>query len=379
MSEIKVSKLTNRAGTGAPNFSQGIKISGTASTLLAPTRTESATEPTSPANGDTWYDTDNDTYDVYINDEWKRFIGASADTGPAWVGDRGLVGGGYRAGYTYSNVIDYFDITTSGNATDFGDLTVSRGYIAATGSSSRAVFGGGDSAGLTTIDYVTPSTTGNATDFGDHTTNKKDDDAAGNGTRGLFCGGQYDTTSADEIEYITIDTTGNATAFGDLTQQRHNCCAVANSTYCLQAGGYGGAPSYTGDGSIDYVTIDTTGNATDWGDLVGTNEHEMKSGSDENRGVMMGGYTSDRSNQIQYISLSSTGNASDFGDLLAAVSSGSATSNGTYATHMGGFVTGSGQSNVIQIVTIQTTGNASDHGDLTTTAQIAGATSGAAS
>lgn len=81
MSEIKVSKLTNRAGTGAPDFSQGLKISGTALTLLAPTRTESATEPTSPSNGDTWYDTANDTYDVYINDEWKRFIGASSVSG----------------------------------------------------------------------------------------------------------------------------------------------------------------------------------------------------------------------------------------------------------------------------------------------------------
>lgn len=79
MSEIKVSKLTNRAGTGAPDFSQGVKIEGTASTLLAPTRTESATEPTSPSNGDTWYDTDNDTYDVYIDDEWKRFIGESSE------------------------------------------------------------------------------------------------------------------------------------------------------------------------------------------------------------------------------------------------------------------------------------------------------------
>lgn len=85
MSEIKVSRLTNRAGTGAPDFSQGVKISGTASTLLAPTRTESATEPTSPANGDTWYDTDNDTYDVYINDEWKRFLGEGG--GGSWTVD----------------------------------------------------------------------------------------------------------------------------------------------------------------------------------------------------------------------------------------------------------------------------------------------------
>lgn len=85
MSEIKVSKLTNRAGTGAPDFSQGLKISGTASTLLAPTRTESATEPTSPSNGDTWYDTDNDTYDVYVNDEWKRVLGESST--PDWTVD----------------------------------------------------------------------------------------------------------------------------------------------------------------------------------------------------------------------------------------------------------------------------------------------------
>lgn len=85
MSEIKVSKLTNRAGTGAPDFSQGVKISGTTSTLLAPTRTEGATEPTTPANGDTWYDTANDTYDVYINDEWKRFIGEASSYD--WVAD----------------------------------------------------------------------------------------------------------------------------------------------------------------------------------------------------------------------------------------------------------------------------------------------------
>jgi glutamine cyclotransferase len=36
-------------------------------------------------NGDTWYDTDNDTYDVYINDEWKRFLGAGG--GGNWTVD----------------------------------------------------------------------------------------------------------------------------------------------------------------------------------------------------------------------------------------------------------------------------------------------------
>lgn len=86
MSELSVTKITDRVGTGKVNFSQGFKVAGTLDTTLVPTRTEGNTEPATPANGDTWYDTDNDTYDVYINDEWKRFLGAAA--GPvSWTFD----------------------------------------------------------------------------------------------------------------------------------------------------------------------------------------------------------------------------------------------------------------------------------------------------
>ena len=42
---------------------------------------------------------------------------------------RGLFGGGY--GNDNSNVIDYVTIATTGNATDFGDLTVGRHRLAA--------------------------------------------------------------------------------------------------------------------------------------------------------------------------------------------------------------------------------------------------------
>ena len=80
MSELEVTQITDRAGTGKPNLSQGFKVSGTLDTTLVPTRTEGNTEPSTPANGDTWYDTDNDTYDVYLDGEWKRFLGASASS-----------------------------------------------------------------------------------------------------------------------------------------------------------------------------------------------------------------------------------------------------------------------------------------------------------
>ena len=103
----------------------------------------------------------------------------------------------------------------------------------------------------------------------------------------------------------------------------------------------------------------------------------MASASDETRGVMYSGYQGSRSNQIQYISLESTGNSTDFGDLTAARNQACGTGNGTYAVCCGGY--NGNVLNVIDIFTIQTAGNATDHGDLTTSTRYAGATSGAAS
>ena len=61
---------------------------------------------------------------------------------------RALVAGGNRG--SGSNVIEFFSMVSTGNATDFGDLTTAREkHLAGMGSSTRAVFGGGDTdAGL---------------------------------------------------------------------------------------------------------------------------------------------------------------------------------------------------------------------------------------
>jgi hypothetical protein len=79
-----------------------------------------------------------------------------------------LFGGGEAAGPANSNIIDYVTIATTGNATDFGDLTVARYYISATSSSINGVFAGGYTGAYSNIiDYVTIASTGNALDFGD--------------------------------------------------------------------------------------------------------------------------------------------------------------------------------------------------------------------
>lgn len=82
------------------------------------------------------------------------------------------VGKGLVAGDTNAyNTIDYFSVVaTSGNSTDFGDLTVGRKGLAACSSKLYAVFGGGwveDGAYYNVMDYITIATTGNATDCGD--------------------------------------------------------------------------------------------------------------------------------------------------------------------------------------------------------------------
>ena len=82
-----------------------------------------------------------------------------------------MTAGGRTGASPYSNVIDYVTIATTGNSTDFGDLTNGRAFFGSAGSPTRLTFGGGalDTSGNTTntIDYVTIATTGNAIDFGD--------------------------------------------------------------------------------------------------------------------------------------------------------------------------------------------------------------------
>ena len=85
-------------------------------------------------------------------------------------------------------------------------------------------------------------------------------------------------TNLNDIEYVTIATTGNGTDFGDGTETRKAVSGAANSTYGLTAGGNS---SDTGGFTvtIDYITIATPGNATDFGDLDDGREYFGVTGS----------------------------------------------------------------------------------------------------
>lgn len=131
---------------------------------------------------------------------------------------RALFGGGDASGQ--QNVIDYINISSTGNATDFGDLVQARWYIASCSSSTRGIFAGGRTTGnvdRNEIDYVTIASTGNATDFGDLSNSRFMPAGASSSTRGVFAGGWDSSNQSSIIDYITIATTGNATNFGNLS------------------------------------------------------------------------------------------------------------------------------------------------------------------
>jgi hypothetical protein len=147
--------------------------------------------------------------------------------------------GGIDSGGTRSNVIDYVTIASAGNATDFGDLTLARDSISGCSSTTRGVFGGGNTpTKQNVIDYVTIASTGNATDFGDLTLARGFTASYSSNTRGVWAGGENAANAAvNVIDYITIASTGNATDFGDLAIATYGAGGCSNATRGLSGGG----------------------------------------------------------------------------------------------------------------------------------------------
>jgi len=266
--------------------------------------------------------------------------------------------------------IDYLTISTLGNTVDFGSLMSGTTYNAgACGSTTRGVIAGGgvgvETGLLSRIQYVTFATTGNATSFGDLAQVKDYLHGLSSSTRGIFAGGEstipgpgYVTTYFSNIEYITIATTGNATNFGNLTFGRRSGPGCSSPTRGVFGGGFYGA----GVNILDYITIASTGNATDFGDLTRTN-YDLAAFSSSTRGVWAGGSDGSTRKQIQYVTIASTGNTTNFGDLAQSQYTNCGVSSNTRGLSCGG-ASMAGDANAINYVTIATTGNAADFGDL---------------
>ena len=272
---------------------------------------------------------------------------------------RGLIAGGFPS----TDVIQYVTIATLGDAIDFGNLHAGSYGLGACASRTRGLFLGGDDPAITNrIQYVTIESTGNTTDFGNLTVSRRYVAGCSNSTRGVAFGGGSGPgapQAKNEIDYVTIASTGDAIDFGNLTGTYYSPSGCSSPVRGLSFGGRAGTNYYN---AIDYITIASTGNAQDFGDLA-TLLAFSTAASNSTRGMVFGGLNNPANvNTIQFVTIASSGNTQDFGDLSETRRGKAASASATRAISSGGY-NGSDYTNVIEYVTISTTGNAVNFGD----------------
>ena len=212
------------------------------------------------------------------------------------------------------------------------------------------------------IEFINIQSDGNAVEFGELASARRGCGGCSSSTRGLIGGGTATNPSpsfTNSMEFITIATTANGTDFGDLSSGSRNIGGVSSNSRGLFAGG-GDNPALID--TIDFFTIATAGNATDFGNLTDAKKGISGVGS-PTRGLFAGGYNPSHTDDIDLVTIASAGNATDFGNLTLARAFCGGVSSPTRGVWGGGGVP-SAKSNVIDFVTIASAGNATDFGDL---------------
>ena len=279
---------------------------------------------------------------------------------------RGVIAGGTTGSRV--NTIQYVTIATTGNSSDFGDLSAALSASGSVSSSTRGInLGGvpGPSAVSNVMQYVTISSTGNAFDFGDMTDTHGDLVGVSDGVRGVFTFGS--SPVSDTLEFITIASKGNSSIYGGkltISTGRKQLGSCSSPTRGLFAGGRDSGNTVLN--SIDYITIQTQGNAQDFGDLVGL-QFGQGGCSSNTRGIFAGGKDPAFTNRIDYVTIPSLGDAIDFGDLTRSEIFMSGTSNNIRGIFAGGAndtPSSDTRKDTIDYITIASIGNATDFGNL---------------
>lgn len=241
---------------------------------------------------------------------------------------------------------DYITFATTGNAAAFDDPSLSgTGFLANVSNGVRGLFSGQTARPSSSFTFgdesllaLTIATTGSCALTGGSLTSLGNNqygatNGGSNGTRGVFIGRRYKTgyteTKYNNIDYITITSNGNSADFGDLLSDnstRFEHAVGPHSTRAIIAGGYNGTAGTDyriPTNRIDYITISTTGNSTNFGNLTVARGSLGGSGNGE-RVCFAGGYNGDTAvgyNVIDYKSAISSANAVDFGDMTSTSNS----------------------------------------------------------
>ena len=393
MSKINVRSFSNENEGGAPDLVGITTFSATS--YFVPTRGTTEQRPSGHVEaGSLRYNYDTKNLEFYRGDTigWSQFElidpdlggGTGSNTG---LGTRLLLAGGRESAPAFTDKIEFLTISTLGNAQDFGNLTQSHGNGSSQGGAASRTRGIWLSGQLGTspnysnvIQFVTFASTGNASDFGDINSARAAVGNLSNQIRAVCFGGSLsDGSKPTQIDAVTIAQSGTVFDFGDMSTHTNNTANLASSTRGIMAGG--SVPSRTN--TIQFITINTSGDTVDFGDLtvIGpgggatTASYNGIGYSNSTRGIIHGGrdVNNNHINSIQYITIATTGNSSDFGDTAVAASQqmgGSSPTRGVVGAGANPSAT-----NAMEFVNIMSLGDAVDFGDCTARDETLGACS----
>ena len=341
MSELRINNITDRAGSSGPIIAGVSTVTSTSHMVMpsGPTEMRGGRGKAIFCGGYTPSIVNTiDTVEIATTGNATDFGDlprVTTDTGGFASATRGFTAGGYAP--SYLNNIDFVIFSSGGGGNEFGDMTERTWGINCCANSTRGILMGGrahtddnpyNGGYMDRILFVEMATGGqDASLFGDllrpqeigltyGQTGTLTGATYASTTRGIVAGGGTPRTKV--IQFITIATKGNALNFGELSQEASRVTGFSSPTRGLSAGGFNNTPSATKSNVIEFVTIATLGNATDFGDLL-TQRYTPGSGSSKTRGVVAGGNTQPgKTNVIEFVTIASAGNASDFGDLTSA-------------------------------------------------------------
>ena len=381
MSQINIRNLSNENDDGSPEIVGVSTFSATS--FFVPPKGSTAERPSDCEPGSIRFNTDTANLEYFRGKTigWSQFElinpnlggGTGSNTG---LGTRGIIGGGTRAPAAV-NEIRFITLSTMGADQSFGTMVhTSKRYIVGLASKTRGVFVGGAPStspygGTTDMEFITHASTGNGTDFGDCSTSHRGAGCADQ-TRGVFTLGNVSPYNI--IDYITIASAGSSRDFGDLTDSDRSIdgSGCSSSTRGIFAGSYTPNTSYGRD-DINFITISTQGNTSEFGTLSTITFAQQSSSSNSTRAIFAGGYHSGAQNTIQFLTIATTGNTTDFGDLQNPRKRSQQVSSPTRAVIIGGGIAPSeGNVTSMEKVEILTTGASVDFGTLANGVQAAG-------
>jgi len=281
---------------------------------------------------------------------------------------------GYTSGGTpATNVIDKFPFSSDANATDVGDLTVTKFATSGQSSADNGYTSGGAvpvTGNINIIDKFPFASDANATDVGDITVARQFLTGQSSTENGYSSGG-FEPATSNIIDKFPFSADANATDVGDLTVARFGPAGQSSTENGYTSGGRNSPTGY--QNIVDKFPFSSDANATDVGDLTAARGQAPAGQSSSDNGYTSGGFSNPPLlyyNTIDKFPFASDGNATDVGDITVArmqPAGQSSTSNGYSSGGLNPGAPTPGVQNIIDKFPFASDANATDVGDLSVT------------